>query len=84
MYEFVVFRFTNHTDGTTGNIVHPFTTEAEAIKDFFKEAGKAVDSTHLTDSVSLLTKEGFEVRHECFTHEAPIPEPVEVEPTEGE
>lgn len=83
MYEFVVFRFTNHTDGTTGNIVHPFMTEAEAIKDFFKEAGKAVDSTHLTDSVSLLTKEGFEVRHECFKHEAqPVVE--EVEPTEGE
>ena len=28
------------------------------------------DTTHLTDSVSLLSKEGFEVRHECFEHEA--------------
>ena len=84
MTEYVVVRFTNRVDGTFGNVIHPFATEGEALKDYFREAGKAVDSTHLTDSVSLLTKEGFEVKHECFKHEAPIPEPVEVEPTEGE
>lgn len=38
---------------------------------------KCSKPTHLTDSVSLLTKEGFEVRHECFEHEA-APEPEEV------
>ena len=26
------------------------------------------DTTHLTDSVSLLTKDRFELRHECFEH----------------
>ncbi len=81
MTEFVVIRFTNRLDGTFGNVIHPFATEAEALDDYFREAGKAVDSTHLTDSVSLLTKEGFEIRHDFFTHEAPEPEPVE-EPTE--
>lgn len=82
MFNYVVVRFTNRTDGTFGNIIHPFETEAEALKDYFRECGKAVDSTHLTDSVSLLTKEGFEVKHECFMHEAqPEPTPVE-EPTE--
>ena len=81
MTEFVVVRFTNRLDGTFGNVIHPFATEAEALKDYFREAGKAVDSTHLTDSVSLLTKEGFEIRHDFFTHEAPEPEPVE-EPIE--
>ncbi len=34
------------------------------------------DTTHLTDSVSLLTKEGFEVRHECFEHAPIAPEEV--------
>ncbi len=83
MTEFVVVRFTNRLDGTFGNVVHNFETEAEAVKDYFREAGKAVDSTHLTDSVSLLTKEGFEIRHDYFTHEAPVPEEPEVEePTE--
>lgn len=81
MTEFVVVRFTNRLDGTFGNVVHNFDNEADAVKDYFREAGKAVDSTHLTDSVSLLTKEGFEVRHDFFTHEAPQPEP-EPEPEE--
>ena len=49
--------------------------EAEALKEFFREAGQAVDTTHLTDSVTMLTKEGFEVRHEVFLHDAPAPEP---------
>lgn len=78
MYNFVVVRFTNRTDGTFGNIIHPFETEADALKDYFRECGKAVDSTHLTDSVSLMTKEGFELKHECFNHEPqPEPEPEE-------
>ena len=81
MYEFFIVRLTNRTDGTFGNVVHGFTNETEALKDYFRECGKAVDSTHLTDSVSMLTKEGFELRHETFLHDAPTPEPVE-EPTE--
>jgi len=76
MYNFFIVRFTNRVDGTAGNVIHPFETEDEALKDFFREAGKAVDSTHLTDSVSLLTKEGFELRHETFAHDGqPAPEP---------
>lgn len=80
MYNFFIIRLTNRTDGTFGNICHAFVDEAEALKDYFRECGKAVDSTHLTDSVSLLTKEGFELRHETFAHEAPTEE----EPTEAE
>lgn len=80
MYNFFIVRFTNRVDGTAGNVIHPFEMESEAMKDFFREAGKAVDSAHLTDSVSLLTKEGFELRHETFTHEVqPEPEPEVVE-----
>lgn len=84
MYNYFIVRFTNRSDGTTGNVVSPFETEADALKEYFRQAGKAVDSTHLTDSVSLLTKEGFEVRHEVFTHDAPAPEPApEEEVPEG-
>ena len=76
MYNFVVCRFTNRQDATFGSFAHQFENEEEALKDYFRECGKAVDSTHLTDSVSLLTKEGFELRHETFIHEpAPKPEP---------
>ena len=76
MYNFVIVRFTNRADGTFGNIAHPFENEADALKDYFRECGKAVDSTHLTDSVTMMTKEGFELRHEVFMHEP------EVEPEE--
>lgn len=72
MYNYFVVRFTNRVDGTSGNSVKPYETEADAIKEFFRQAGQAVDTTHLTDSVSLLTKEGFELRHEYFEHGAEV------------
>lgn len=70
MYNYFVVRFTNRKDGTAGNSVKPYETEADALKEFFRQAGQAVDSTHLTDSVSLNTKEGFNMRHEVFMHDA--------------
>lgn len=75
MYNFFIVRFTNRIDGTSGNSVKPYENETDAQKEFFRQAGQAVDSTHLTDSVSLLTKEGFELKHEVFLHDAPAPEP---------
>lgn len=77
MYNFFVVRITNRTDGTAGKTVKEYETEAEALKEFFRQAGQAVDTTHLTDSVTMLTKEGFELRHEVFIHEAPAEEPGE-------
>ncbi len=77
MYNFFVVRITNRTDGTAGKTVREYETEAEALKEFFRQAGQAVDTSHLTDSVTLLTKEGFELRHEVFIHEAPAEEPGE-------
>ena len=70
MYNFFVVRITNRTDGTAGKTVKEYDTEAEALKEFFRQAGQAVDTSHLTDSVTMLTKEGFELRHEVFIHEA--------------
>ena len=81
MYNFFIVRITNRLDGTFGNSVKAYEAEADALKEFFREAGQAVDTSHLTDSVTMLTKEGFELRHEVFLHDVPIPEP---EPTEEE
>lgn len=71
MYNYFVVRITNRTDGTAGKTVKEYETEAEALKEFFRQAGQAVDTSHLTDSVTVLTKEGFELRHEVFIHEEP-------------
>jgi len=76
MYNYFVVRFTNRQDGTFGNSVKAYEQESDALKEFFREAGQAVDTTHLTDSVTMLTKEGFELRHEVFLHD---PEPVQTE-----
>lgn len=78
MYNFFIVRITNRIDGTFGNNVKAYETETDAIREFFRQAGQAVDTTHLTDSVTMLTKEGFELKHEIFTHDAPEPEPEEV------
>lgn len=72
MNNFFVVRFTNRTDGTIGSSVKGYENENEAIKEFLRQAGQAVDTTHLTDSVSLLTKEGYELRHEYFEHGAEV------------
>lgn len=77
MYDYFVVRFTNRQDGTFGNSVKAYEQESDALKEFFREAGQAVDTSHLTDSVTMLTKEGFELRHEVFLHDAPT-EPEEV------
>lgn len=78
MYNYFIVRFTNRVDGTSGNSVKAYENEADAQKEFFRQAGQAVDTTHLTDSVTMLTKEGFELRHEVFLHDAPTPEePIE-------
>ena len=79
MYEFFIVRITNRQNGTAGKTITEFETESKALKEFFRQAGQAVDTTHLTDSVTMLTKEGFEVRHEVFLHDAPTPEPEAVE-----
>lgn len=82
MYNFFIVRFTNRVDGTSGNSVKPYENESDALREFFRQAGQAVDTTHLTDSVTMLTKEGFEVRHEVFLHDSPTPEVVEEPVTE--
>lgn len=83
MKEFAVVRIANKPDGTTAVPVSAFEDEQSAYKEFFRQCGLAVDSENLTDSVTLLYKEGYKIRHEFFTHAAPEPEP-EPEPEQGE
>lgn len=71
MYNFFIVRITNRLDGTFGNSVKAYEQEEDALREFFRQAGQAVDTTHLTDSVTMLTKEGFELKHEVFVHYAP-------------
>ena len=78
MKEFVVLRIANKVDGTVSAPVKTFETEIEAQKEFFRSCAAAVDSENIMDAIALLTKEGFELRHEYFEHEIQ-PEPEEHE-----
>ena len=84
MKEYVVVRICNKLDGTVAVPVSTHETEEAAQKEFFRQCGLAVDSTHLTDAVSLLTKQGFELKHEYFTHDAPASEQEQETLAEGE
>ena len=77
MYNFFIVRITNRLDGTFGSSVKAYKNEFDALREFFRQVGQAVDTTHLTDSVTMLTKEGFELRHEVFLHDAPAEEVAE-------
>lgn len=77
MFEFFVVRITNRLDGTFGSSVKAYKNESDALREFFRQVGQAVDTSHLTDSVTMLTKEGFELRHEVFLHDAPTEEVTE-------
>ena len=68
MKNFFCVRLLNKQDGAHSYAVTACDTEAEAWKTFFRLCGQAVDSEHLTDSVSILNKEGFEIDHRVFTH----------------
>jgi len=81
--EFVVLRIANKADGTVSAPVKTFDTDVEAQKEFFRSCAAAVDSDNITDAIALLTKEGFELRHECFEHPIQLePEPEPEEPEE--
>ena len=73
MKEFFVVRLCNKQDGTVAAPVASFDTESEAWKEFYRLCGQAVDSTHLTDSVVLMTKGGFALDSKTFAH-APVSE----------
>ena len=70
MKNYFVVRLCNKQDGTVAAPVASYATEAEAWKEFYRLCGQAVDSTHLTDSVMIVTKEGFTLDHKTFAHEA--------------
>lgn len=73
MKEFVVLRIANKQDGSVACPVSTYEDEPSAWKEFYRLCGQAVDSTHLMDAVTILTKQGVELDHKVFEHD-----PVEV------
>ena len=70
MSNFLVVRFSNKADGTVSAPIKACDTLVEAQKEFYRLCGLAVDSTHFTDSVTIIDNTGAEVDHAYFVHEA--------------
>ena len=80
MKEYFVARMANKQDGTTLNVCVGYDDEKSAWKAYWKTLAQAIDSDNLTDSLSIMTKGGFQLDYKSFEHEA---QPVEPE-QEGE
>lgn len=80
MKEYFVARMANKQDGSILNAVVGYEDEVSAWKAYWKTLALAVDSEHLTDAVTIMTKGGFQLDYKSFEHEA---QPVEPE-VEGE
>lgn len=74
MKNYFVVRLCNKADSTVACPVSAHETEAEAQKEFFRQCGLAVDSTHIQDTVMMVTAQGFELRHETFAHSGAVVE----------
>ena len=74
MRNYLVVRFANKLDGTAVAPVSSYESKADAQKEFFRLCGQAVDSTHLTDMVVMMSKEGVVYEARSFEHPAEEPE----------
>ena len=68
MKNYLVIRFCNKLDGTVACPVATYEYEEAAWKEFYRLCGQAVDSTHITDTVMILTKGGTLLDSKCFEH----------------
>ena len=75
--EFWVARMANKQDGTTLNVCVGYDDENSAWKAYWKTLAQAIDSDNITDSLSIMTKGGFQLDYKSFEH--PV---VPVEPEE--
>lgn len=74
MKEYAILRVCNKLDGTVACPVSTLDTETAAWKEYYRQLGLAVDSTHLTDAVMLLDKDGFLLDSRSFHHDPPAEE----------
>ena len=71
MKNYIVIRLANKADGTFAAPVASYENKADAMKEYYRLCGQAVDSTHLCDTVMLVDKYGKAViAPETFEHPA--------------
>lgn len=68
MKKYIVIRMCNRQDGSFVAPAESYEEETPARSTFYTRAGQAVASDNLTDTVILVTAEGFQLDKASFTH----------------
>lgn len=76
MQKFLVVEIITTDEGRIGAPVNAFENEADAVAKYHTVLAAAAKSSYPIHACTLLTGEGFQLRHECVKHDTqPEPEP---------
>ena len=65
---FIVVELQKYQDGTVGNIVTAYETQADAESKYHSVLAAAAVSDLPSHSATLLAEEGFSVANQCYKH----------------
>ena len=83
MQKFVVVEIITQTDGRIAAPVNAFEEEPLALSKYYSVCAQASKSSYPVHSVMLMSGEAFEIKHECFKHAQPEPDPEPAEEDHG-
>ena len=82
---YIVVEIQTAHDGTVGTLYYPYEEEKAAMGKYHAVLSVAATNTNLRKHAAvIITEEGFHLRHECYEHVPPEPEPEEPEEEPGE
>ena len=65
---YIVFEIQTNTDGTVGTLITTYENQNQAESAYHGILEAAAVSALPVHACTLLTEEGFQVRHECYKH----------------
>ena len=69
MQNFIVLRISVQENGRIAAPVNAYETEGDAWRQYFTLCSQAVNSSYTSDSVVIMTKDGFTLEKKTFEHE---------------
>ena len=82
---FLVIEIQTTTEDQVSSLVYPYATENEALSKYHNVLSYAAVNNNLKKhACAIFTEEGFYLKHECYIHEQPAPEPEPQTEPEGE
>ena len=67
---FIVFEIQTNADGSVGTLVTTYTDQNQAESAYHSVLSSAAISALPVHACTLMSEEGFEIKHECYKHPA--------------